>query len=138
MAVVPTIPSRSADAQVAHGARVWMRVIAIDNDWLSCAHYDGTTTPSNINDTYVVAKPYKLRHIVANYDLLTTLTTTNAQEVIAGNGVVSETWRVTPLYEVGDDIMVMIVPGTDLEVGVGGNEVHLLDCNVDGKQWAVV
>jgi len=79
------------------------RVKSIQNDYLTCRTWDGTTDGST--DVYV-AKPFLLRHALANYSTISSFTTVNSQQatVIAIADSVTYTWRVVMPYAVNDVI----------------------------------
>jgi len=114
------------------GQLVRLRVKSESNDYLTCRTWDGLNEGAS---DLLVAKAWKLRHAVGNYAGLTTLTTTSAGEVAVGDGADSEDWVVTPSYEVDDEIFARYTTGTG--VTVGGEELVLVDANVDGRAWAV-
>jgi len=79
------------------------RLKSIQNDYLTCRTWDGTTDGST--DVYV-AKPFLLRHALANYSTISSFTTVNSQQatVIAIADSVTYTWRVVLPYAVNDVI----------------------------------
>lgn len=114
------------------GGGVRLRVHTVSNDYLVCHTWDGTTEGT---DAINVAKPWKLRHDKDNYAGLTTLTTTNSQEVDVGDGTDTETWVVTPSYEEDDEIYAEPVQGSG--VTVSSVDLSLVDMNADGRAWRV-
>lgn len=117
--------------QIPYRPLVRMRVKSQENDYIWCTRWDGVTEiPTQVQ----VAKPWKLRHDKDHYAGLTTLTTTSAGEVDVGDGSDTETWVVTPSYEVDDEIYAEWVPGTG--VSSGGVDLRLIDRNLDGRAWA--
>lgn len=109
-----------------------MRVKTIENDYLVCVPWDGATEGEAVN----VAKPFKLRHILANYDDLTGLTTVTSQRVQATDGATIENWQVTLNYEEDDEIAA-IKPIGGAGVTVGDTDLDWLDVNENGRAWAV-
>ena len=115
----------------ARPTRMRVKDHTTNNDYLVCRTWDGTTEGDVDID---VAKPFQLRHIVANYDGLTTLTTTDAQTVTAGDGVTTETWAVNLAYFVDCEIYAVKVP----KGGTGdATATEWMDLNVDGRKWGV-
>jgi hypothetical protein len=111
-----------------------MRVKQEFNNYLRCRLWNGTADGA---DEVYVAKPWKLRHVLANYPNLTGLTTNAANEVEATDGVDTETWLVTPDYDANDEILALYV-GTTGVAGTGGlTDIGWIDTNRDGRVWAV-
>ena len=118
------------------GSALLVQVVAEHNDHIACL-FVASQEPVN------VAKPFKLRHVLANYDALTTLTTSAVNEVDVGDGAVTETWKVTLDYDVGDQFMAIRTAGTGviIEVEVDGGalidtELEWLD--ISARAWAKV
>lgn len=113
------------------------RVKSISNDYLVCRTWDGTTEGDT--DLYV-AKPYKLRHVAANYGLAPGGITTIGPQIIRINSVTpARNWYVTPYYLVNDPLWVDIVSWTGLTVvipGLGTTVFTYLDANKDARAWA--
>ena len=109
-----------------------LQVTAIANNYLTCRTWDGTTQGTV---DILVAKPPMLRHVLANYPQLSSLTTVNAQQVTAIAGAVSETWKVTPLYTVGTEIHAFV---TATGVVVATIELTLMDANHSARAWAKI
>lgn len=103
-----------------------MQVVTEHSDYLDCL-FVVTQKPVK------VAKPYKLRHVLANYDELTSLTTVSVNEITVSDGSTTETWKVTPNYEVGDQFVATRVDNTG--VTVNNETLHWLD--VHSRVWAV-
>lgn len=111
-----------------------VKITAIANDYLTTRPYDGTTTGTA---DVLVARPWCLQHVAAHYAGLTSLTTVNAQQVTATDGSTTETWKVTPSYQVGDEIEIRPVPVGGVVPTVGGVALAWIDANVDARAWAV-
>lgn len=127
-------PARPRFTRGAKSVRpVWVRFKSQGNDYIVCRSWNG----SDEGDTDIyIAKPWKLRHTASNYETITTLTTDDAETVTVSDGDTDETWKITPSYEVDDELYYVAVAGTGVTVsGVG--ELGKIDINVDGRAWAV-
>jgi len=127
-----TITSVGGDNSITiQRVRVWAKF----NDYIICRAWDGATA-GTVN--ILVAKPYKLRHILANYDSLATLITVSESRVtVTGAPSASpETWSVTPAYDAYDDLFIMSGHAGGTGVEVAGEELAWLDLNVDARAWA--
>ena len=114
-------------------APVRMRVKTIENDYLVCRTWDGTTEGTT---DIPVAKPPDLRHATTWYPGLglTSWSTTSAQEADATAGAVTETWAVNIPYGTNTEIKaVQPIGGTGL---VSAPDWE--DTNNAGKKWGVV
>jgi hypothetical protein len=109
------------------------RIKSIQNNYVTCRTWDGTTEGTT---DVLIAKPRKLRHVYGNYPGLTSLTTVDAQTGTATNGTITETWIVTPAYVVDDDLWAVTVAATGVTDG-SGNAIVNLDVNDDARAWAV-
>lgn len=105
----------------------------IFDDHLRCRTWDGLN--EGTTDIFV-AKPFKLRHDVNNYDTIASLSTTDSQTVDVFEFTTTETWKVTPPYEVDNEIYSITVSGTGVDPGSG--ELTIIDVNLDGRAWARV
>ena len=104
----------------------------ITNDTLVVQRLDGDGV--RVGSSMIVAKPYKLRHVAANYEWATSITSTDTNTVEASDGTNTYTWRVTPDgYAVGDIIYIQRVQYTGVTVG---SDLKWIDLNVDGRAWA--
>lgn len=111
-----------------------MLVTAIQDRYLTCQRLRrGLAVPADVS----VLRPYELQHDAAQFPAVTTITTTNAQEVIATDGVSSETWKVTPDYVAGTTRIIAM----QLYTGETDNASELIkwvDKNWAGRAWAVL
>ena len=107
------------------------RIKSEQNDFLTVRKWDGSEEGTT---NILVAKPFKLRHDADNYEGVTGITTTNASTVEATDGTDTETWHVTPSYQVDDVIYVNPVPFTGVESA--SIELKHVDSNRDGRAWA--
>ncbi len=112
-----------------------VRVKEIFNNHLRCRNWDDTTEG---DDDFLVAKPFKLRHLVDEYPQLTGLTTIDINTVTATGTVegasATETWLTTPNYVV-DDNLFMAPARTGLTIE--GHELTYIDANTDARRWAM-
>lgn len=115
------------------GASVRAVVSEIFNDYYRFSIVSG-------GDVYV-AKHFKLRHVLANYQQLTSLVTVDTQTAIAENlslGI-QETWEVTPKVYSGDEFYVRNTGApTGVTRSVNGQDVDVTWV-VAGEEpdWAV-
>jgi hypothetical protein len=110
-----------------------MRVKTSYNDYLMCHTWNGSVEGS---DPIYVAKPWKLRHLLANYNLVTAvLVTIDESTIDVSNAVVTERWVVTPPYELDDEIMA--VSGHEGGTGVShlGIPIVWFDMNENARAW---
>ncbi len=107
-----------------------MRIKQVARDYLSCVTWDGTTEGDEV---LFVAKPFKLRHILQNYDTITALVTVSPVVIQVSVGPVTEVWQVTLNYEYHDEILAVsgIVGGTGVPAAP-----DWADLNTDGRAWA--
>ncbi len=120
-----------ADAYPTPGRIEHLRLVTEANDHLVCKRFDGS---ANFGADVLVAKPYQLRHVLANYPQLTDLTTIEVYEVEAEDGDGEERWVVVPAYHAACDIYAATVTHTG--VLVADVELRMIDINADGRAWA--
>ncbi len=112
-----------------------VRVKEVFNNHLRCRAWDGVTEGDE--DT-LVAKPFKLRHILTEYPQLTALNTVDINTVTATGNVegqnATETWMTTPNYVVDDNLFIASVKTGLLVESV---ELPFIDTNVDARRWAM-
>lgn len=114
----------------------WAEITALSNDTLSVRPVrdvagtgGGVTAYGSI---VPINKPDKLLHDASQYPLVENLSTTNTNEVdvdddTGGGATNEETWIVTPVYAVGDLVLVAKKRGRN----------GWWDNNNDGRAWAV-
>ena len=107
-------------------------ITALANDDLTVRRLDASG--AMIGAAFDAAKPFELRHVAANYDWPTGLTTTNTNEVEVTDGTDTYTWIVTPIYRVGDPIKVEAVPFSG--VTVSGSDLKW-EASASTRTWAV-
>lgn len=116
-------------------APVLAKITGVFNDYLMVKRTDANGEV--VGEAFAVAKPYKLRHVVGNYPLITSLTTNDENEVEVSDGSTTETWNVYPAtYAVDDPVYILRVGHTGVEVE--GADLKWIDLNVDGRAWAYV
>jgi hypothetical protein len=133
-AEIPPAPPKPIFAPVPG---LWVKLVAEFNDYLEVQAANGTTD-AIAPGTFYIAKPYKLQHDADHYESVTSLSTTNPDEVEVddgGGGEDAETWLVTPSYQVGDFLYATHSTGTGITVD--GVLLDLVDFNADGRAWAV-
>jgi len=106
------------------------RIKTVNNDTLTCVTWDGTLEGA---ENIEVAKPWKLQHVLSNYGSITTISSVSSTEITVGDGTTSETWVVTPSYEVDDEIYA----DSNVSGGVYHATARYIDVNIDGRAWAV-
>lgn len=108
------------------------KVVSIEDDYLVCHTWDGEDEG---DDEVIVAKPWMLRHELARYPWIDSLTTVDEQTVDVEVGEDEYQWKVTPEYYVG-----CLIQAADrvTELEVGGDPVLLMDMNHDGRTWGEV
>lgn len=108
-------------------------ITALQNDYLTVQLLDSSGT--KVGAAFNAAKPYKLRHLAANYDWVTTWTSstdTNTAEVTDGSD--SYIWRVTPDgFAVGEPVLVFPVAYTGVTVS-SADLKYLVDQGA--RHWA--
>jgi hypothetical protein len=130
-------PGEAAGQAGAWGVeRARFRVKTIQNDYLVCRTYDGTTEGSeDIN----VAKPWDLRrtpfHGVAVNGITCTYSSAIARS--ATNGSVTESQVITPPYFANCEIWAFKAVGGGTSVTVSSDTLVWQDMNVSGRAWAV-
>ena len=109
------------------------KITALANDYVTCKLVDDTGAV--VGDDFDVAKPWKLRHLAAEYDGVDSITTgADSNTVTAGASAEDdETWKVRQPYKVDDVIIIGRVQHTD--VTVSAVELHWIDLNVDARAW---
>ncbi len=110
-------------------------VQTITRDYLDCKRFI-----NDVLDTTIVSvmKPYRLAEV--NWGTIggVSLTFEANQRAAATDGATNETWKVTPVYVVGD-IILAIQTDTDTFVdNAGGERIVWCDLNTDGRAWAKV
>lgn len=117
--------------------RARFRVKSIENDYLVCRTYDGTTEGA---DDINVAKPWDLRrtpfHGVAVNGITCTYSSAIARS--ATNGTTTESQVITPPYFVNCEIWAFVASGGGTGVTVSSEQLVWQDVNVSGRAWAVV
>jgi len=119
-----------------------MRIKNVFANYLVCHTWDGSTEGG---DNILVAKPFKLRHVLANYNTLTGLVTLSPVSVQAisttvvgaGTVTVTETWQVTPNYEHNDEILAVSGHLGGTGVTYGGDELLWIELNENARAWAM-
>ncbi len=112
-----------------------MKVTDVENDYLVCDLLDGN---GDVIATDVkVAKPPELRHDKDWYEGLTDLTTTNAQEVEATDGIDTEDWIVKPPYIVDTTEIAAMTVAAAFGLEVDSKKLTLVDINVAGRVWGL-
>ena len=99
--IVGTLTKQLIGERANHKAEI----TAIANDYLSVKLIN-LIDDDVYGAAFDAAKPQMLRHDYTLYEGLTSLTTTKAQEVDASDGSTTETWKVTPSWQVGDRVRV--------------------------------
>lgn len=107
-------------------------VQSIQNNWLTCRTWDGSTAGST---DILVAKPFLLRHVLANYPQLTSFTTVNAQQATVVESGNTYTWKVTLPYAA--DEIIWAQPTTLGDLTSGGNPLVWEDTNRGAHAWGV-
>jgi len=111
-----------------------MRVKSVQNNYLTCRTWDGTTEGGT---DILVAKPYKVRNpasetidgIAVSYSYVST-----TRRTASATGYYSETQVVVPFYLV-NDVIFAISTTTDVQVDSEYLEYLALD---DGRAWATI
>ena len=118
---------------IAAPRSVRMEVKQVFNDYLRCRVLRGTT---EIAVDVMVAKPYKLRHLMGNYPNVTALTSVSSNEVDVTVDGAAETWELPSevTYTVGDEILADRIGYTGV-TDAGGDPVIWIDSNNDGRHW---
>ena len=123
-------PQRAAASVSERALRLLVKVVY--NDYLSCVTWDGTNEGA---DPILVAKPYELRHILANYPQLSAFTTVDVGEATVTYDATDYTWKVTPDYVVDAEIYAKRVSGTGVMPSTV--ELTLEDDNDAGRAWGI-
>lgn len=113
-------------------AAIRMLVQSIENDYLVCRTWDGENLGED--DVYV-AKPYELRHVLANYPQLDAFTTVDVGEATVTYDGTDYTWKATPDYVVDAEIEAARVAQTG--VTVSGEDLTWIDANTAGRAWGI-
>lgn len=110
-----------------------MRIKTLHNDYLTCRTWDG------VNEGSVdmrVAKPWKLRHVAANYPDVTSVTTTNTNAMTATGTPTEDVVIPDQLaYAINDVIYAQHVGYTG--VTVASEPLQWIDTNVDARAWTL-
>ena len=102
------------------------------NNYLRCRLWNGTA--DGADDLYV-AKPFKLRHVLANYTSLSALTTVDVNEVEVTDAGETKTWTVKQDYDVDSEIYARYVRTTGVAGPGALADIAWVDVNTDGREW---